>query len=181
MPLYGPTQAIISSNSQITATDISPSKLAFTSMGAHSRKISNQAIAHNTMTPVTFTDGESFDAVPSGYSGIHDLVTNPARWILRELGFWVVTASVIFEGKTGTGTSRYAILRKNGSTTLATDHQVISTASNPIALNMTAIVQATNVTDYVEVCAYHDYGSDVNVGDYAFGTFFSIGYLGNNS
>jgi hypothetical protein len=162
--------------------DIDPTKMAFTSMGARNRKTTLQSIGDSSITPINFSDGDSFDNVPSGYSGIHDPSSNPSRWVLRQKGLWIVTASLVYQGVAGgVGTVREAFLTLNGVTAFMTATTYISTAGNSHGINLSGIVYASVNTDYIELQAYHTHGSPVNVGDYGLGTYMSVAFLGDNS
>lgn len=160
--------------------DINPTKLAYTSMGAWLRKTTNQSISHATLTPINFTDGDIADFVPSGYTELHSTVTNPSRITLRQRGFWLVAGFLAYNGATGTGTSRYCYLLKNGAAIIA-PWTYVTLASAPLGVMAVGITYTTLNTDYVEMAAYHDQGvgSTINVGDFGSGTFFGAAFLGD--
>lgn len=178
MPLYN--IPIINANIPQNA-DIDISKLAFSSMGCWLYKTTVQSIPNNTLTPLTFPDAEVLDAVPSSHSGLHDPIVNPSRIILRQPGLWIVMGIVSYNGATGTGTKRYAYIRRNGATTvIATDKDVV-VASTPIGVMVVGLVFTAFATEFVELGAHHTQGAALDVGEFGGGTLFGAGWLGNNS
>lgn len=159
--------------------EIDPTKLAYSSMGWRSRKTTSQSIPHNTVTAVSFGDADSVDAVPSGYSEIHSTSSNPARIQLRQKGFWLIVASIVFEGAAGTGTVRYGLLAFNGVTAFASTSEYIALASSPHGINIMGIAYTSLNTDYVEIQVYHTQGIAINIGDFGVGSYAAAVFLGD--
>lgn len=183
MPLYNfsttPTNIV---DAQIASNaDIDPIKMLFTGLGAWGRKSTPQSVADGTLTPINFSDPDIFDSVPSGIGQIHDPSTNPSRWIMRRAGLWLAQGILFYEGAVGTGSGRYAHIVKNGVTNMLVNQELVVVASQPVGVFVSAIVQTSLDTEYVEISAFHGQGSNVNVGDYGPGTFFGIAWLGNNT
>lgn len=147
-------------------------------MGAWCRKTNTQSIPEATVTAVNFDTGETFDNPATGYSQIHDPSSNPSRFILRETGIWIVAGQLSYQGAGTVGLGKGIQLRKNGATNIMFPIEIQAVASAVITLNICAIVEATAVTDYIEMCAYHDAPGGTNIGDYGGGTFFGVAYLG---
>ena len=113
---------------------------------------SAQSIAMATATPVLF-DSETLDRdVP----GQHSTSTNTDRIVIgTTLGWYRVTGTVSYAGVVGG--SRRAFITLNGAALAnGSGYSIIRDAdgSTAITVSTTALVQATNATDYVQLNAY---------------------------
>ena len=111
-----------------------------------------QSITANTTTPVLF-DSETLDRdVP----GQHSTSTNTDRIVIgTTLGWYRVTGTVAYAGLAGG--SRRAFIALNGSTLAnGSGYSIVNNpdATTGISVSTTALVQATNATDYVQLDAY---------------------------
>lgn len=105
-----------------------------------------QAIAHNTMTAISFTDPDEWDT-----DNFHSTVTNPTRLTIPTglSGKYLIQVNLGYaNGPAGT---RYIKIQKNGATALTVIQD--DDAANIWYSNAMAMAHLT-ATDYVEVIAY---------------------------
>ena len=141
-------QGDFSSGDVLTAADLN----GFTQVTALADSTS-LSIPATTVTPLTYTS-EIIDV-----GGWHSTSTNTARITPTLNGVYLIVASVSYNH---TGASYYfeSVIRKNGSTALATD-SVISTY---YPQNSAAVVATANgTTDYFDSYAYHTGGAAIPV------------------
>lgn len=100
-------------------------------------------------------DGEAFDTAT-----MHDLVTNNSRIVLNAIGLWQVTGQVAYQSSGGGGI-RTAGINLNG-TQVAQD-AIPAHASDGVTPNVTTPVQATAITDYVELTTFQDSGAALSL------------------
>lgn len=128
-----------------------------------------QAIPNATITPINF-DAELWDT-----NALHDTVTNPSRVILNKIGFWRVTGSLEF-AVIAAGIRQARI---NLNNVLHSYNASLANAVNVIPVQVTADIQITAITDYVELAAYQDSGGALNVNLGSVQTWLSATFLGN--
>ena len=113
-----------------------------------------QVVATSTFTPITM-DTETLDR-----DNQHSTVTNTDRVVIgNTLGWYRVSGVVSFPGS-ATGT-RIAAIYLNGSPISSTGYTRIGANASFTAIPVSAIVQATLATDYVQVIAWQDSGSSL--------------------
>lgn len=103
-----------------------------------------------TYTPITFT-AEVVDS-----HGIHDTGSNTARFIIgTRLGWWKVSGVYVPAANTAR-TLKRAVLRKNGTEINGSFNGDFEATSSVIVGEESPVifVEATNASDYVELCGY---------------------------
>jgi hypothetical protein len=115
----------------------------------------NIALTSGSSTALSF-DSEEFKSA----TGFHSNVTNPSRITLptSTAGFYHATANVEFAAN-ATG-SRTVSIRKNGTTTVATE-RVSAAAAGTTCLSVSRSLQLAD-TDYLEVMVLQDSGGSLN-------------------
>jgi len=113
-----------------------------------------------TLTTAVYTnisfDGESVDTL-----GIHDTATNNSRFVIgKKLGWWRIDANIAYNAN-ATGDRRCQITRNgtviNGSLSIVTSPSAtFNSASIPGVL-----VEATTVTDYIEIQGQQSSGGNL--------------------
>lgn len=129
------------------------------------------SIPNNTVTALTF-NSERWDT-----DNIHSTTTNTGRLTCVTAGIYHIYGTVQFAGN-ATGI-RSLIIRLNGTTYLASNLSIASSAINEIAISTGYSLSAT---DYVELLVYQNSGAARNVnsvGNYS--PEFGMTYLGKAS
>ena len=139
--------------------------------GARVFKSASQSIATSTTTAVSF-DSETFDT-----NALHDPATNNSRVLLNKIGLWRVAGQVRYQAH-GTG-SRQATIRLNGATFFSDPTVPTSGVTVQTTVPVDEVIQATAITDYVELLAWQDSGGNLNVLHLTGGTFLVAHYLGS--
>lgn len=116
-----------------------------------------QSVNTATDTYLAF-NSERFDQAGGTSATQHDTVTNNSRLIARYAGIYQITGNVNFAGN-ATGT-RYAFIRINGTTRIASNMTTADATENPIVV--TTLYQLA-VNDYVELGVRQTSGGALNV------------------
>lgn len=141
VPLLTPTAHDARDHAGITG-------LAF--MGCSLTKSASQSITESTSTAVTF-NGEEFDT-----DTLHDNSSNTSRIVLKKVGYWMVGASIAWEATMVDQKRWHMWLQVNGSTTLAGQTRRQTSGTQFQTAQFSRIVQATAITDYVEVMVFQE-------------------------
>lgn len=137
--------------------------------GARVRKSSAQALNNDTATTLSW-DTEVFDT-----NTLHDNATNNSRLTLNKVGTWLVGGIVQFAAN-ATG-YRCAFIYKNGAG-YSTPIRVPAASGIGTNVPFAEVVQASAITDYVELLAQQNSGGSLNVESGGDASFFWAIYLG---
>lgn len=129
-------------------------------------KTSTQAVANSTSTKVTW-DSAEFDLTSDA-----DLTNN--RFTPSVEGYYQFNANVRFDSL-GDGDIVFLLFFKNGSE-IKRGIQYRQGAASSINVNASSLIYMNGSTDYVEIYAQHDYGSNRNIASSSTYTTFS-GFL----
>lgn len=124
-------------------------RLPGSDIGARVTKTSNQLIPNDLFTAISFSN------VRYGPSGIWSTL-NPSRLTCTAAGKYLIGGTIIFAG--GTAGSRQMAIMLNGNTFIARDISSFSTGTCVLST-----VYNLAVNDYVELMAYQNNGSALNV------------------
>lgn len=126
-------------------------------------------LVNNGQVPIAW-DATSFDP-----SGLHDPGSNPSRVLLAKVGYWQCSWQIVYEAN-ATGV-RDASLAKNGAI-VSTREVNNSGAAVQVFIAGSDFVQATAITDYVEVWPFQNSGNTRNFVVGATNMFLSVAYIG---
>lgn len=128
-------------------------------VGARAYTNTAQSISNATWTAINL-GLERYDDVPPGMSEMHSTTTNTSRMIARVSGHYAIAGEVYFTGN-GTG-RRFAGLRRNGTDIIAST--IAMPAGNTGNIHVAvATVWKLSAGDYIELVAYQDSGSSLNL------------------
>jgi hypothetical protein len=115
---------------------------------------STQSIPHNTVTIITYVNGEDMDA-----TGMHDNVTNPGRITPNVAGVYEVSCTLMVGGRADWTWVQTGI-RKNG-TAIAPHNRIGPNTNNTVrAVEVASVeVECNGSTDYLEQTAQHVNGA----------------------
>ena len=116
----------------------------------------NQSVANATLTAL------AFNTEAADNNAIHDTATNNSRLTLNKVGLWLVHGSATF-ALNATG-DRFLQIRVNGdANNRPGNNSRGGSATLSPGVEVTALVRASAVTDYVELMAYQNSGGALNV------------------
>lgn len=127
------------------------------------------SLANNGTTAVAF-DAESWDT-----DTLHDNSTNPSRVVLNKVGKWQVDWQLVYAAN-GTGV-RDASLMVNGAV-VAIRELLNSGGSVGVYVHGSDIVNATAITDYVEIQPFQNSGGSLAFTVGATNCWLSVAFLG---